>query len=214
MQQFVEKQQQQQQQTQRSQQSGGQVSRAEAGDRRRRRRSRIYVAAPLLADEVEKGPGSPRLVSLSMDGGCSNPCPPPCCIPALIVRSIALLDKMPDLGLGAAPLASLDSLSGSPERSFKATSLARPPRQPTTRSTGGWSLAWATAARRQRSAAQRMNRSIILEAGRSDGHHIEPRTCRLPPLGRIWDGAACSSSSTGELHRTASIMLLLFLLLL
>jgi hypothetical protein len=33
--------------------------------------------------------------------------------------------------------------------------LARPPRLPTTRSTGGWSLAWATAPRRQRSTAQR-----------------------------------------------------------
>jgi hypothetical protein len=204
----VEKQ--QQQQTQRSQRSGGQVSRAEAGDRRRRRRSRIYVAAPLLADEVEKGPGSPRLVSLSMDGGCSNPCPPPCCIPALIVRSIALLDKMPDLGLGAAPLASLDSLSGSPERSFKATS--RSPATAANHQVNGRVESCLGHGRPE--AAQHMNRSIILEAGRSDGHHIEPRTCRPPPLGRIWDGAACSSSSTGELHRTASIMLLLFLLLL
>jgi hypothetical protein len=136
--------------------------------------------------------------------------PTPCCIPALIVRSIALLDKMPDLGLGAAPLASLDSLSGSPERSFKATS--RSPATAANHQVNGRVESCLGHGRPE--AAQHMNRSIILEAGRSDGHHIEPRTCRPPPLGRIWDGAACSSSSTGELHRTASIMLLLFLLLL
>lgn len=122
------------------QQSGGQVSRAaDAGHEFMsprpclQMRSRWMEAAALPCQPMPTHAASPLL-------SCD---PSPYSI------------KCPTWDLGAAPLGPQPrrALSGSPERSFKNRHVARlPRRQPTTRSTGGWSLAWATAARRQCSA--------------------------------------------------------------
>jgi hypothetical protein len=106
-----------------------------------------------------------------MDGGCSSPMPNPCRIPALIVRSIALLDKMPDLGLGRGapgPPASKSSVWLAGEKFQKSTS--RSPATPAANHQVDGRVESCLGHGRPE-AAQRMNNPSILEAGRSGGHH-------------------------------------------
>ena len=93
-----------------------------------------------------------------MDGGYSSPMPNPCpthathaASPLLSLRSIALLDKMPDLGLGrGTPGPSLQELCLARRREVSKLGISLAC-QPPGRREGGV-FAWATAARRQRSA--------------------------------------------------------------
>jgi len=103
-----------------------------------------------------------------MDGGCSSPMPThanPCRIPALIVRSIALLDKMPDLGLGRGapgPPASKSSVWLAGEKFQKSTS--RSPATPAANHQVDGRVESCLAHGRPE-AVQRMNNPSFLEAG-------------------------------------------------